>query len=121
MNRMDKINRILKISLISIFLIGFTLELYLFIDALITAFDLRSLKGAGRAQAEFFLLPMIIYGRPIGYIGLGILITNLVLDFLNMAKLNVKDILLYIGLIFMILIPFISIDLLLNILYSGWK
>ena len=95
--------------------------MYLLIDAIIIAIDQRSLKGAGRAQAEFFLLPIIIYGRPIGYIGMGILIINLFLDFLNKEKFKVKHIMLYFGLIFMILIPFLSIGWLLDIMYSGWN
>jgi len=108
------------ISLI-LLIIGLGIELFLVIDATIEAIGNRSLTGGGRAQSEFFLMGLFFIGRPIGYVGLILWFSNLLVDYFHKGSKVKRNELLYIGLTLMTLIPFVLDELLLQIMYSGWN
>ncbi len=116
-----KLYRIFKLITIVLFALGFAFELYLLIDAGASAIDNRSLTGGGRAQSEFFMMGMFFIGKPIGYLGLTLWIANLLVDLFYSGSKFKRNELIYIGLTLMTLIPFMLDDLLLTLMYSGWK
>lgn len=116
-----KTYKIFKIVSLVILITGLIIELFLIIDATINAVDNRSLTGGGRAQSEFFLMGLFFVGRPIGFLGLVLWISNLVVDYFYKGHKIRRNELLYIGLTLMTLMPFILDDFLLGIMYSGWN
>jgi len=119
-SRQMKAYKTFKIITLILFIVGFSFELYLVIDATIAAIDHRSLTGGGRAQSEFFLMGLFFIGRPIGFAGLVLWISNLIVDLIYKGNKINRNELLYIGLTFMTLTPFVLDEVLLNIMYSGW-
>ena len=101
---------------------GFMIEIPLFILALSDAVEYRSLQGGGRAQAEFFLMPMFFIGGPIAIIAIVMAFINGVVDVFRKTPVSKKSlIIIYVGLAVLTLIPTLGSWLLLQLMYSGWK
>ncbi len=99
-------------------------DVVLILSALPEAIDNQTLTGGGRAQAEFFTMPLFFVGGGFAVICLGLLITNSVTDIVRALKkvdIYKKNILTYCLLILAILLPVFGTSELIDIMYSGWK
>ena len=86
--------------------------------------DAWNLTGGGRAQAELVILPIVIYGGPVAIISLVLMLVNATTDIIRwQRKMSVyhRNLLLYVLLVVIILIPILSPFALLDLLYSGWN
>jgi len=100
---------------------GLIIEIPLFIFALSDAIEYRSLTVGSRTQAEFFLMPMFFTGGPIALIALITALVNGLVDVLRKKGVSKKNLLIYLGLGVVIIIPTLGSWLLLQLMYSGWK
>ncbi len=118
---MKRKEKILKTITVIVLIGGLIIEIPLLIYALSDAIEYRSLKGGGRAQAEFFLMPMFFIGGPIAILALIITLINAVVDGLRKTRISKRTLIIYLGLGLLILIPTLGSWLLLQVMYSGWK
>jgi len=114
----------LKITTIVLIFLSISVQLILTFAALPDAIEYRNLTGGGRAQAEFFAMPLFFIGGSFSILCLGLLIINTGLDIirkLRNEKAHPKNILIYLGLVTGIALPALSGSALIGLMYSGWK
>lgn len=117
-NHMKAYNR-LKILTSILLVLGLLVEAFLVFDGYQEANNRSDLVGAARAQSEFFLMGLVLIGRPIAIAGIILLILNLVADIRYSSIKKLNNLFVYIGLIAMVCTPLIAPDILLNVLYEG--
>lgn len=108
-----------KILTLVLFIIGFGIELYILTDTAILSFGRGSMDGGSRAEAELFLLGLYSFAKPIGFIGIILLLLNLLVDFLYQGSKIRRNELLLIGLTLMAFLPYIVDEILFHVIFSG--
>jgi hypothetical protein len=100
------------------------IQLVLALSALPDALANQALTGGGRAQAEFFLVPMFLFGGALSLLCLALVLLNVVVDAIARkarSPWRTRNILLYLLLFLVVLLPSVSIWTLLEIMYAGWE
>ncbi len=113
-----------KIVSIVIATISILTNVLLILAAIPEAIDNQTLTGGGRAQSEFFTMPLLFVGGGFAIICLGLLISNSVTDIvrsLKKADMYHRNILTYCLLVIAILLPYFGTSGLIDLMYSGWK
>jgi hypothetical protein len=102
-------------------IIGLLYELYLLIWSINEAVKGMKLTGAGRAQSEFFLMPMLFYGGSIALTSLALIFINGIVDLIRKNNFYQWNLKLYLLLILIFIIPIFTFFILPNLMYLGWK
>jgi hypothetical protein len=113
-----------KIVTVLIATLAILTDVLLLLVALPEAIDNQTLSGGGRAQSEFFTMPLLFVGGGFSLLCLGLLISNLVTDIVRLIKKSEfyhRNILTYSLLVIAIIIPYIATTGLIDLMYSGWK
>lgn len=101
--------------------IGLLIELCILIWSINEAVKGMSLTGSGRAQSEFFLMPMLFYGGPIALTSLAFILINGVIDLVRKNNIYQWNLKLYLLLILIFILPILAFLMLPHLMYSGWK
>ncbi|MFD2916332.1 hypothetical protein [Psychroserpens luteus] len=102
-------------------IIGLLYELYLLIWSINEAVKGMKLTGAGRAQSEFFLMPMLFYGGSIALTSLALIFINGIVDLIRKNNFYQWNLKLYLLLLLIFIIPVFTFFILPNLMYLGWK
>tara|TARA_R110002111_G_C5742303_1_gene349760 strand:- start:56 stop:439 length:384 start_codon:yes stop_codon:yes gene_type:complete len=102
-------------------IIGLLIELYILIWSINEAVKGMSLTGSGRAQSEFFLMPMLFYGGSIALTSFVLVFINGVIDLIRKNNFYQWNLKLYLLLILIFIIPIFTFFILPNLMYLGWK
>jgi len=111
---------IFKICSLVIAIIGLVIELPILVWSTQEALKSQNLVGSARAQSEMFMIPMMLFGGPCAIVGTVLIIINAAYDLINKLR-HKMNIILYIILTLIVLIPPISWMTLIPLMYSGWK
>jgi hypothetical protein len=118
-----KMYRGIKITTIIVLIIAVAVQLVLIMASIPAAIDYRELSGGGRAQAEFFTMPLVVIGGGLSLLCAVLLLINGFLDIFRIFRkeeLYRRNLLVYLGLILGILLPALATKLLIGLMYSGW-
>jgi len=113
-----------KTASIIIATIAILIDVLLFLVAIPEAIDNQSLTGGGRAQSEFFTMPLMLIGGGFAILCILVLISNFVTDIVRTSKkaaMYNRNILAYCLLVFAIFFPYFGTTVLIDLMYSGWK
>ncbi|MEM5566087.1 hypothetical protein WNY78_13280 [Psychroserpens sp. AS72] len=100
---------------------GLLYELYILIWSINEAVKGMELTGSGRAQSEFFLMPMLFYGGSIALTSLVLIFINGIIDLIRKNNFYQWNLKLYLLLILIFIIPVFTFFILPSLMYLGWK
>lgn len=113
-----------KIASLVISSVAILTDIILILSALPEAIENQKLTGGGRAQSEFFTMPLLFVGGSLAVVCFGLLISNSVTDIVRVYKKDnifQRNLLTYSLLLTAILLPIFGTFGLIDLMYSGWK
>ncbi|MCO5273369.1 MAG: hypothetical protein M9900_00445 [Flavobacteriales bacterium] len=113
-----------KITSLVIASVAVLTDIILILSAVPESIDNQKLTGGGRAQSEFFTMPLLFVGGSFAVVCIGLLISNSVTDIVRVYKkvdIYHRNILTYSLLLTAILLPIFGTFGLIDLMYSGWK
>lgn len=113
-----------KIASLVIASLSVAIDVILILLSLPNAIANQKLTGGGRAQSEFFTMPLLFIGGSLALLCFILLIANFITDIIRVYKkvdIYHKNILTYSLILTAILLPFFGTFGLIELMYSGWE
>ncbi len=113
-----------KIASLVIASVSVMIEAILILLAVTKAIANQKLTGGGRAQSEFFTMPLLFIGGSLALLCFALLIANFITDIVRVYKkvgLYNRSILTYSLILAAVLFPFFGTFGLIELMYSGWE